>query len=81
MGGSHDDDKENIVRRQNGDHDNELLQQQLDEVLRACTDYEERHRGGKLQQQPDVESPGTPECRGGAATVTLTTTTPPQQNR
>lgn len=62
-----DDDKENIKHE-----DPESLQQQLDEVLRACADYEERHRG--RQQVPSAESPGNVSSGSAAST-------PPQQNR
>lgn len=64
-----DDDKENIKQR-----DTECLQQQLDEVLKACVDYEERNKN--RQQQPaqmSTESSGN--------TAPPPTTTPPQQNR
>ncbi|XP_025197472.1 mediator of RNA polymerase II transcription subunit 12 [Melanaphis sacchari] len=65
-----DDDKENIKQRDTA----ECLQQQLDEVLQACADYEERN---KNQQQPQSESSGNTS----PGTATTSTTTPPQQNR
>uniref|UniRef100_A0A2S2QL91 Uncharacterized protein n=1 Tax=Sipha flava TaxID=143950 RepID=A0A2S2QL91_9HEMI len=66
-----DDDKENIKQR-----DAESLQQQLDEVLRACVDYEERNKNRQLQ--PATMSL---ESSGSASPGSATTTTPPQQNR
>jgi len=65
-----DDDKENIKQRDTA----ECLQQQLDEVLQACVDYEERN---KSQLQPQSESSGNISPGTGAPS----TTTPPQQNR
>ncbi|XP_026821473.1 uncharacterized protein LOC113559890 isoform X2 [Rhopalosiphum maidis] len=65
-----DDDKENIKQRDTA----ECLQQQLDEVLQACVDYEERN---KSQQQPQSESSGNTS----PGTSAPSTTTPPQQNR
>lgn len=64
-----DDDKENIKQR-----DAECLQQQLDEVLRACVDYEERNKNRQLQ-------PMSVESSGSTSSGSATTTTPPQQNR
>ncbi|XP_027841989.2 uncharacterized protein LOC114123280 [Aphis gossypii] len=65
-----DDDKENIKQRDTA----ECLQQQLDEVLQACVDYEERN---KSKQQPQSESSGNTS----PGTAAPSTTTPPQQNR
>ncbi|XP_022169027.1 uncharacterized protein LOC111032870 isoform X2 [Myzus persicae] len=65
-----DDDKENIKQRDTA----ECLQQQLDEVLQACVDYEERN---KSRQQAQSESSGNTS----PGTAAPSTTTPPHQNR
>lgn len=65
-----DDDKENIKQRDTA----ECLQQQLDEVLKACVDYEERN---KSRQQAQSESSGNTS----PGTAAPSTTTPPHQNR
>ncbi|KAL4126898.1 hypothetical protein QTP88_011098 [Uroleucon formosanum] len=65
-----DEDKENIKQRDT----DECLQQQLDEVLQACVDYEERN---KSRQQTQSESSGNTSSGNAAPS----TTTPPHQNR
>lgn len=56
-----DDDKENVKQQ-----DAECLQQQLDEVLKACVDYEERNKNRQQQsaamstESSGNTSPGTP---------------------
>ncbi|XP_015373412.1 PREDICTED: ubiquitin carboxyl-terminal hydrolase 36 [Diuraphis noxia] len=66
-----DDDKENIKQRDTA----ECLQQQLDEVLQACVDYEERH---KSRQQAQTESSGNTSPGTAAQSTTCTS---PHQNR
>lgn len=53
---SRDEDKENIKQK-----DSECLQQQLDEVLRACVDYEELHKSRQqMTENTGNTSPGSP---------------------